>query len=416
MSRYGKTHTKVGGIWTRCAATAVVIACLVPLTIYDVRAQQPSLKDSGSGERIRAEYGSESCTTKYCYQIVCFKTILTPVPGKDDTITFLSKMDDEPHYGCAKITVPKDKHRGFFRFDENAKNDLRDREIKITIQNIKLLSKNTFSEVVKANLPQKEGNTVNVFVHGYNTSLHYALARAGQQAFDMGIEGPVLLYSWPAGQEALEILQGMSNIRPAEGPLLYFLNDLASWKATRKINIIAHSLAAKLVLDALSYAQGDYLKIGGSLGQIVLAAPMADLNAIKTARRSLYKSVRRITIFCSTSDNPIKSAKPSYSEHTKLLGLCEGIADLSAYTPDGQELGYDGEEVPVDVINIEEVSDCWFLEFSCSHSLYNSDPSVLQDIASITARPDDLTHPMRRGGLYVWSSSGRRNDGLKFRK
>src|SRR5262249_46924146 len=42
-----------------------------------------------------------------------------------------------------------------------------------------------------------------VFVHGYNTSFDNAIRRAGQLAYDLGFDGPVFVFSWPARESLL---------------------------------------------------------------------------------------------------------------------------------------------------------------------------------------------------------------------
>jgi esterase/lipase superfamily enzyme len=384
-----------------------------------------ALKDQVSpSPTIADEYvGDDRCTPDYCSQTVCFASSLglaTALQIGDRKLhQFSDGHDSTTRYGCAKITFPRRKPRGIFNYSEPVSSltplELSAKKTDILINSIDLLSKDNFDSILRRRVDIDRGNVI-VFIHGYNTPFNYALARAAQLSFDMGRKGPILLFAWPGAIGANNILQGFSNIRRVERQLVNFMAHLATLPEVRDINVIAHSLGSRLVIDGLSDPPVDIntRPLFASLRQIVFAAPVVDVGALDHMSKSLVRSVRRITVLCSATDHPLELAKQSFSE--KLVGLCEGISDLNLYSPESENPEYINEKVPMDVIDITNAVDCagWSF-FTCSHSRYAANPSVLQDLALIFASPNLNIHPMNRGGLYDWKTYNRRDEGLEFR-
>jgi esterase/lipase superfamily enzyme len=415
----------LSGRWlgrTLCAALFLLMAPYSPLMAGNV-----SLKDSidSKGTAVKDGYKREKCATNYCYQTVCFAGALKPTApikvGRKILAQFLSEYQETISYGCSKVSLPRLKRRGAFVFNAPVNKDgfdVQKREYEIVIDQIDVLSKEEFQSVLKTAAASSPSN-MTLFVHGYNTTFNQALARAAQLAYDTGTDGPILLFAWPAADDWSHILEAMDNVGEMEPVLVEFLKFLAQQGVIDRINIIAHSLGAKLVLDTLSKSDSWIYK---SLGQIILGSPVITTARLKHLASKLGSRVDRITIFCSTDDRPIWAAQQSFSQ--PLVAACEGLEELSLYSANGDFIDYDSnaeykQKVPIDVIDITSSYACGMLGIECTHARYASNASILQDIAAILIErriePGPGRHPLRRGGPYLLKSITHPNDGLLFR-
>jgi esterase/lipase superfamily enzyme len=417
MGNLGPKHGR--GRWAPLTPLPRALLYVAPILAifsqFATVAQEASVKDRiENPAAIYDVYEQDSCNSTYCYQTVCYAAALQPsrpaLLGKKEVVQFSSRYNSETQYGCAKVSLPVKKERGVFSFrgfESREGLDVQRRGTEIDIDRVDQLSKRQLETVLKTRLSGRP--SLFIYIHGYNNDFNYSLARAAQLGYDMGVIGPVLLFAWPAADKVQNILEAVNNVRRTERPLLDFLTDVARMQVVGKINIIAHSLGAKLLLDAVSNAPSDmdYGRLSRSLGEIVFGAPFIDVDTFHDATRKLVQIVDRITVFCSTDDEAILTANKSFD--SELVGSCKGADVLSQYDAQGSTVGYKNDRVRVDVIDITNSVPCSVevsirvgrsiqKYISCQHSRFASNPSILQDIALIFGSPGSNAHPMHRGG------------------
>ncbi len=101
------------------------------------------------------------------------------------------ERDASAHFGVCKINVPKNHSTGLIRLTKDNRQSSHDF--------FKILNSRNLSEVAVFDYLKKSERYPLVFVHGFNVRYEDALLRAAQIAYDLKYQGPIVLYSWPAG-------------------------------------------------------------------------------------------------------------------------------------------------------------------------------------------------------------------------
>lgn len=192
-------------------------------------------------------------------------------------------------------------------------------------------------EDATAAVASHKSKEVLVFIHGFNVRFQEAVFRAAQIAYDAKFQGPVVLFTWPAGAKDGIIDSIMMNRTYADNQQ----NAQASINAARdtiralaktgkKLHIMVHSMGHQVVLPALVDLAND----GITLGELILNAPDFAADDFSRAADRLKAVSRRVTLYCSPGDNALKASESVNGN--RRIGMCGKIAG-------------------VDVINVNEV-------------------------------------------------------------
>ena len=269
------------------------------------------------------------------------------------------KTDKHLNFGVCRVNVPKRHATGQI---EVAPDSRADTHRYFRILNQKTFDTAGFEKVIKNN-PAKE---VLIFIHGFNVKFQDAVFRASQIAYDLKFQGPVILFSWPAGADSSFLGKAMvsrtygSNKLNAEQsilPAIEFFKMIGSYNL--KVNIIVHSMGHQIAIPALSTIAKEP-DLNFKLDELVLNAPDYDLKDFKKVSTDLKKIANRITLYCSYNDSAMVASE-TYNGGER-LGACEK---------------FDG----VDVINVSEVDSSSYTP-TLGHSYYSS-RAVLTDVAQL---------------------------------
>jgi esterase/lipase superfamily enzyme len=212
----------------------------------------------------------------------------------------------------------------------------------------------------------KQGSDILVFVHGFNVKFQEASVRAAQIAYDLKFQGPVVLFTWPAGTEAGLLSSTLVNRTYADNfshalktvPLAQsFLKGLAGLGQT--VHIMVHSMGHQVVLRALSQLSQETDK--PFIGELILNAPDFPVRDFQKIAPQLRKVAERVTVYCSYNDNAI-AASESYNRGRR-MGACErvegtdtiNVGDIDAPTLGVGGLGhgyYSGRPILTDVFQV----------------------------------------------------------------
>jgi esterase/lipase superfamily enzyme len=258
-------------------------------------------------------------------------------------------------YGICRVSVPKRHPVGFLELALNPHSDPH--------RYFRVLSQVPLDETsLRALLQSRKPADALMFVHGFNVKFGEAVLRSAQLAYDLKFQGPVLLFTWPAGSAGgLDTVMinrtyeaNRGNAAVSVGQLSSLFKLLASTGVT--IHLMVHSMGHQVVLPALAAAAA---KINAPfIRELVLNAPdfpLADLRRMLPAIRPL---ARRITLYCSYNDNAI--AVSEIWNRGRRVGACEQL---------------DG----VDVINVGEIDAPTLGVGGLGHGYYASRP-ILTDI------------------------------------
>ncbi len=196
-----------------------------------------------------------------------------------------------------------------------------------------------------------------VFVHGFNLSFEEAARRGAQLGYDLGFEGPVIVYSWPTQESARKYREDEKAVAATTEKLREFLAGLARRQRPGSVHLLAHSMGNRALVEALEALASS----GGSaprFGQVVLAAPDVDADDIRQAAPALARLAARVTMYASVVDRALIAAHRLREK---------------------ARAGESGEHVLVvpgiDTVDVSGVNDDLL-----GHSYYGDNRSVLSDI------------------------------------
>ena len=246
--------------------------------------------------------------------------------------------DSSTHFGICKVNVPKNHSTG---------------EIKLTKDNrqsshefFKILNSKSLNEAAVFDYLKKSERYPLVFVHGFNVRYEDAVLRASQIAYDLKYQGPVVLFTWPAGAGDGFLDQQMitrtydnnlKNARDSIGVFKSFLNQLKDNNI--KVNLVVHSMGHQIVLPALKEfaAANPDSKI---INELILNAPDFAADQFISIADAVKENSRRITIYCSYNDRAM-TVSELYNKNPR-FGACafsESIDSINVSLVDAPSLG-----------------------------------------------------------------------------
>jgi esterase/lipase superfamily enzyme len=236
------------------------------------------------------------------------------------------ELDTSVHFGICKINVPKNHSTGQVTLTRDNRQSSHDY---FKILNSKMLPELTIMEFLK-----KTKRTPLVFVHGFNVRYEDAVLRAAQIAYDLKYQGPVILFSWPAGagdgffDEKMITRTYESNIKNAKGTIEIFKKFLSELKtADLKINLVVHSMGHQVVLPALK-AFSEINPDKKVINELILNAPDFEANEFLKLIDHIKPIVSRITLYCSYNDKAMVASE-TYNKNER-LGACTFSENLDS--------------------------------------------------------------------------------------
>jgi esterase/lipase superfamily enzyme len=204
----------------------------------------------------------------------------------------------------------------------------------------------------------QDGDVV-VYVHGFNVSFEDAILRTAQLAVDFGFKGTPIVYSWPSAASLTSYNSDWENVNWSAEHIERFLEELAEKVKGRKIDLVAHSMGSKGLLNALRM-----LALRGKtdmFGTVILCAPdfdaglFAEQIAVEikplAAQWVIYTSNKDVALMASEQINTLRLGTP--------VTLAEGYEII------------DASEVEVTPWSVPE-----------THSYYATKKIVLDDMVS----------------------------------
>ncbi|MGE3065551.1 MAG: alpha/beta hydrolase [Hyphomicrobiaceae bacterium] len=306
-------------------------------------------------------------------------------------ITFGYERDDKLTVGSARITIPKDRQAGELPRPRSIKlwkwdvySEKEDPRRHITLRELDVLKPDAFRTAVgaqgKAATSFKDHALV--FVHGFNTSFEDALYRDAQITYDLGFDGPTFLFSWPSRGDPLQYLYDRDSVDYSIGPFLTFLDLVSRSSKAKHVHVIAHSMGARLVVDALLPAQERAGKPPiPHLGQVILAAADADRTVFEQRASRNRRIADLVTLYANSSDTALKTSK----------AFAGGVPRLGDVPVTGPAI------IPgADTIDMSDATNWVFL--SLHHNTYAERNHILGDIALLLR--DGVRPPDRRSPTY----------------
>lgn len=306
------------------------------------------------------------------------------VPGSCSNSFFSTDYDSKTNYGTCEVNVPFNHPVGSL----DSSQQYLDRDQYFIMGNYLPANGESFFREQR-----KRDKEILLFVHGFNVKFEDAVFRSAQLVYDLKFSGDAIVYSWAAGEGQKSFFDSFlinktysRNLESAEKSREHFKNFLTSMvKTGRKINIIVHSMGHQVVLPVLA-------EIGENQGpvaeQIVLNAPDFPVDSFKALSNGLIQSGKRITMYCSPSDNALNVSE---------------IVNWKARA--GSCVNVDG----IDVINVQQVDEPVMGIGGLGHGYYSGRAILIDLYQSILG-----VHPEKR--LFIAKSKNTSNEDYIMRR
>ena len=255
---------------------------------------------------------------------------------------------------------------------------------KIAIDGITELSIDQLLDTIESSAQTDGGNTV-VYVHGYNIDFEKGCRHSAVLQRSLGLNDRLLLFSWPADGNVLKYTWDEADLVWSAPFMADFFEDLVQRSGSRKIDIVAHSLGARGVFQALTRLASQELG-QFKIGELILIAPDIDVDIFNHDLPLLNRVVDRITIYVSENDKALKLSKevhgyPRLGEAGAALTTFEGV-----------------ETVDISLISLQRLS---------GHVYHLSNKEVIDDLVSLlhTKLPADKRPRMQQrnhDGVAYW--------------
>ena len=228
---------------------------------------------------------------------------------------------------ACKINVPKNHSTGEIQIASDNRQS--------SHEYFKVLGIKSFEQNVMLESLKKSQRTPLVFVHGFNVKFQEAIFRAAQIAYDLKYQGPVILFSWPAGagdgflDDKLLNKTYKNNSQSAKDSVSVFKDFIdVLYKLNIKINLVVHSMGHQVVLPALNqWAQARSTALDKKIiNELILNAPDFEINQFEKLAESIKSISKRVTLYCSFNDSAMVASE--VMNKNKRLGGCAQIDSL----------------------------------------------------------------------------------------
>jgi esterase/lipase superfamily enzyme len=231
-----------------------------------------------------------------------------------------------------------------------------------------------------------------VFVHGYRVGFDDALFRTAQIAHDMGFDGVPFVYSWPSSAGVAGYLYDERRAKGARDHLREFLDMVAKESGAKKVHLIAHSMGAQALLEALRDMRnqaGSEATVKPIFSEVIMAAPDVTRDEFESIAQKVRGLSTGMTLYASSND--------------KALRLSQRLSGASAgHVPANGPVVVGG----VDSIDVSAASTDFF---SLNHSAFASRSQLLDDMRLIFDKgqrpPDQRVRaytPVKAGSGTYW--------------
>ncbi len=181
------------------------------------------------------------------------------------------------------------------------------------------------------------GRDLLLYVHGYNETFETAATGAAALADGIGFKGQTGLFAWPSGGRLINYGYDRESALWTRDALVDVLRALSSSPSVGRVHIVAHSMGAFLVLEALRQLAVAEPAAKSRIGALVLASPDVDIDQFEAAVGRIGELGRRITVISATNDRALAVsarlaggiARAGASERDRLEALGVRVADAS---------------------------------------------------------------------------------------
>jgi esterase/lipase superfamily enzyme len=236
---------------------------------------------------------------------VFFGTNREPIVEQGALVDFSGKRGSKIEYGLCEVIIPEGHKIGeigtptykklFNKADDSLRID----------STISLNEELFFSHLKITADTMRISETPTIFVHGFNNSFKYAVLRAAQIGYDLGIGQGIGLFSWPSKGKFLGYGADEAAADAAKYLLADFIEKFVENSSENSVNIIAHSMGCRCLLGAFEILSIDRKHVLKCVNQAILAAADVDAGIMPTIGRNATMHCTRTTSYISDQDKAL---------------------------------------------------------------------------------------------------------------
>jgi esterase/lipase superfamily enzyme len=195
-----------------------------------------------------------------------------------------------------------------------------------------------------------------LYVHGYNTDFAWSMKRTAQIAHDLDYDGVAMTFAWPSAGSVASYLADLNNADWASRHLAETLRMLIRDSGAERIDLIAHSMGSRLLIQALDeLARGRLATDPPLFGDVIFAAPDVDSEIFSSAMKRLQPLAERFTLYVSANDLALATSRKLAGDHPRAGESGKGMVVIAGLdTVDASAVGDDlfgheylGDSAPV---------------------------------------------------------------------
>lgn len=267
--------------------------------------------------------------------------------GSDRPNDFYGGGRGELGFGELEVTVPRIHKPGEVEAPSLTKLEWSENpERHFVITRIETMEGEAMFASMRATLAERKSDEAFVFVHGYNVSFADAAKRTAQIAYDLNFDGAPILYSWPSAASLLSYTRDEAVVRLSGRRLLGFLEQVVAQSGAKRINLIAHSMGNRAMVDALELLAARREGAGETaplFDQAIFAAPDEDAQLFAEMLKTIRPLVRRMTLYGSDNDSALRASQRLHGEEPRAGQAGESI--LIAKPVDSIDMSVLGEDM-----------------------------------------------------------------------
>jgi esterase/lipase superfamily enzyme len=209
-------------------------------------------------------------------------------------------------FGVSTVRIPPTHEKGELERPEIWRWELANPDRHFIVTNTEPLSVGGFYDRLSRAM-RSSGSEAFIFIHGYNVSFEDAVLRTAQLFHDLEFSGVPILFSWPA-QDAWWRYTAAEDQATAAVPYLQeFIRGVVLAGKPKAINVIAHSMGNRVLVNAVhSVMQTPDIQGTALFQNMVLAAPDVSLDNFRAVEASVKQAAARVTVYASSQDVPLR--------------------------------------------------------------------------------------------------------------
>ena len=224
----------------------------------------------------------------------------------------------EPYFGIVGLSFPESVPSS----DEAKEDDP-------VVDDPKVMTRIAWRSALDRGIMQSSGKSVLLFVHGYQNDFDDSMRAAASFSKSISFDGVVISYSWPSQAKILGYDADSATLESSASRLAIVINEIFSHTHVNKVYMVAHSMGAHILSDALIRAYASNKNLKENLSELIFAAPDIDEQYFKEEiAPQLVGIAKNITLYCSKDDLALSISRGLHGGYRR-IGDCTGaISDL----------------------------------------------------------------------------------------